>query len=175
MRKPKLIDLNDAVQHPGRHVSYEVETSLEEEEDLDLLEPIRGTIDAVSTGNMLLVKGDFDARVVLECSRCLAPVQLDVSLKVDEEFPVAGVPSGYGNREYAEVKESEDEPSQIFEGNQLRYEDLLRQSLWLNLPMQPLCKEACQGLPEGKTAEREGRPEFEALGKLLDDDIGDRS
>lgn len=168
MRKPKLIDLNDAVQHPGRHVSFEVSTNLEEEEDLDLLVPVTGDLDAVSSGNMLFIKGDLRTRAVMECSRCLKPVQVDIELKIAEEFPIEGTPAGYGNRDYAEVKE-EDEPYPIFDGNQLRYEDLIRQNLLVNLPIQPLCDEACEGLPKVGGDEHHGRPEFEQLGKLLED------
>jgi len=169
MRKPKLIDLNDAIQHPGRHVVYEISSGLEEEEDLDLLEPVEGTLDAVSTGNLLLVTGDLTAKVVLECSRCLNPVHISVPIGISEEFPVEGTPSGYGNREHAEVKE-ESEPFPLFEGNQLRYEDLIRQSIWLNLPLRPLCSESCPGLADGDRSGEHGRPEFKALSRLLGDE-----
>lgn len=169
MRKPKLIDLNDAVQHPGRHVEYDVSTSLDEEEDIDLLEPIEGLIDAVSTGNLLMVKGDFTAKVVMECVRCLKPVTAEVKFVLDEEFPVEGTPAGFGNRDYAEVKEV-DEPSPLFEHNQLRYEDLIRQNLWLSLPLRPLCSEACKGIGHSDDDGEHGRPEFSALKGLLEDD-----
>ncbi|HET6645543.1 MAG TPA: YceD family protein [Fimbriimonadales bacterium] len=169
MRKPKLLDLNDAVQHPGRHVVVDLAANLEEEEDLDLLDPVSVTLDAVSTGNLLLVSGDAEAHMVMECSRCLSPVKLTIPFHIEEEFPVEGVPSGYGNREYAEVKEV-DEAFPLFDGNSLRYEDLIRQSLWLNLPLRPLCRDDCPGLPEAQQDEEHARPEFGALGKLLDDD-----
>ena len=169
MRKPKLIDLNDAVQHPGRHVSYDVSTSLDEEEDLDLLAPIEGPIDAVSTGNVLLVKGELTAKVVMECVRCLNPVNVEVEFELDEEFPIEGTPAGFGNRDYAEVKEV-DEPAPLFEHNQLRYEDLIRQNLWLSLPLRPLCSEACKGLADTDGDGEHGRPEFSALKGLLEKD-----
>ena len=147
----------------------EVSTSLEEEEDLDIIQPITGTLDAVSSGNVLFVKGEFKTELVFECSRCLTPVQVAVKFKVDEEFPVEGTPAGYGNRDYAEVKE-EAEPSPLFDGNQLRYEDLLRQDLWLALPMRVLCREACEGIPEAQTVEEHGRPELKKLAQLLEED-----
>jgi uncharacterized protein len=168
MRKPRVLDLNDAVQHPGRHATFDVEVDLDEEEDIDLLEPIRGSLDAVSTGNRLIVTGDFRARLIMECSRCLASVPVDVEVGLEEEFPVVGTPAGYGSGEYAEVRE-EDEPSPLFEGNHLRYEDLIRQNLWLNMPLRPLCREDCKGIEGVGEEEHHGRPEFEALGTLLDE------
>jgi uncharacterized metal-binding protein YceD (DUF177 family) len=169
MKRPKLIDLNDAIQHPGRQVEFDVSAALDEEEDLDLLDPVRGHLEAVSSGNVLFVKGDLHAEVVMECSRCLAPIPLQVDFKLEEEFPVMGTPAGHGGHDYAEVQEI-DEPSPLFEGNQLRYEDLIRQALWLNLPMRPLCKEDCAGISEGGDADEHGRPEFKALSKLLDEE-----
>lgn len=173
MKRPKLVDLNDAVQHPGRVVAFDVETSLEEEEDVDLLRPISGKLEASSTGNLLFVDGVLKAELVLECSRCLKPVEVRMDLQVHEEFAVEGVPAGFGNREYAEVKE-EGEAYPLFEGNSLRWEDLVRQCLWLSMPTRTICSEACPGIEGFDTQESTGRPELAALSKLLEDEDGEK-
>lgn len=169
MKRPKHIDLNDAVQHPGRVVDFHVETLLEEEEDVDLLSPINGDLEAVSTGNMLLVKGKLETQMVLECSRCLRPVEIKLTVPVLEEFPVEGVPAGYGNREHAEVRE-ENEAYPLFDGNQLRWEDLVRQVLWLSMPSRVVCDENCTGIEGYETHDDGVRPELASLAQLLDDD-----
>ncbi|MCW5947080.1 MAG: DUF177 domain-containing protein [Fimbriimonadales bacterium] len=164
MKKPLVIDLNDAIQHPGKHLDFEISTNLEEVEDIDLLQPIAGNLHAVSTGNMLLLRGKFDTTAVVECSRCLSPINLELEFEVDEQFPVAGIPASGGGNTYAHVEE--DEPSPLFDGNSLRVEELLRQDLLLALPAQPLCSPDCQGIDLGPS-ESEGRPEFAELQKLL--------
>jgi uncharacterized protein len=169
MKRPKQVDLNDAVQHPGRVVSFEVETSLEEEEDVDLVRPITGNLEAVSTGNMLFIDGVLRAEMILECSRCLKPVEVKMDLQVHEEFTVDGVPAGFGNREYAEVKE-EGEAYPLFDGNSLRWEDLVRQTLWLAMPTRTVCSEACPGIGDFEPHDGQARPELAALSQLLEDE-----
>lgn len=169
MKRPKQVDLNDAVQHPGRVVEFEVETSLEEEEDVDLLKPIVGNLEAVSTGNILFIDGTLRAELILECSRCLKPVDVRMDLQVHEEFPIEGIPAGFGNREYAEVKE-EGEAYPLFDGNSLRWEDLVRQCLWLSMPTRTVCSEACPGIAAYETNDEPVRPELAMLSQLLEDE-----
>lgn len=169
MKRPKLVDLNDAVQHPGRVVPFAVETGLEEEEDVDLLKPMTGDLEAVSTGNVLFVKGTLNAELVVECSRCLKPVDVKISVMVHEEFAVDGTPAGFGNRQYAEVNE-EGEAYPLFDGNQLKWEDLARQSLWLSMPSRTICDENCPGIDDYEPDEEVVRPELAVLASLLDDD-----
>ena len=107
MKRQGLIDLNEAIQHPGTKLRFEVSTTLPDEEDLDLVAPVEGTLDAVSTGNILLLKGEFQARCVMECARCGEPLDQMVEFKMADEFDVEGVPAGYGTGEYAEVVEEE--------------------------------------------------------------------
>ncbi len=164
MKKPPVIDLNDAVQHPGKHLDFELSTILEEEEDLDLLEPVTGRLDAVSTGNLLLITGEFKTSAVVECSRCLAPVQSDIAFHVDEQFPVEGVPSSGGGNTFAHVEA--EEPYPLFHGNNLLYEELLRQNLLLALPQQVLCSEDCPGIPKADGDEVHGHPAFEKLRQI---------
>ena len=97
MKKRKLLDLNEAIQYPGKHITFDVSTKLEEVEDLDLVEPLTGTLDAVSTGNVLLLSGSFQTRAVQECSRCLSPVEAAIKFDVAEEFPIGGTPGGSGS------------------------------------------------------------------------------
>jgi uncharacterized protein len=169
MKRSKLVDLNDAVQHPGRVVKFDVDTNLEEEADIDLLKPVTGSLEAVSTGNLLFVKGTLNAELVLECSRCLKPVEVKISVIVHEEFPVEGIPSGFGNRSHAEVRE-EGEAFPLFVGNQLKWEDLVRQSLWLSMPARTVCDENCTGVEGYEQTGGGGRPELAALARLLEDE-----
>ena len=165
MKKPKLFDLNDALQHPGRHVTFGVCTVLPEEQDLDLIEPVTGDLDAVSTGNLLLITGSFHARAVVECARCLEPVEVDVEFELEEEFPVEGTPAGFHSQGFAHVLSDED--SELFEGNSLVADELLRQNIWLNLPTKPLCRDTCRGLLESGSESEPVHPEFTEIAEKL--------
>ncbi|MBN9501853.1 MAG: hypothetical protein BGO01_09760 [Armatimonadetes bacterium 55-13] len=178
MRRDDLLDLNDVLQHPGRKLEVDISTELNQEEDLDLVKPLEGYLEAVSTGNILLLTGKFSTRVVLECARCSEPVESDVTFDIDEQFPVEGVPSSYGAQDYARVVP--DEPYELFEGNNLIVEALLRQGLLVELPLQPLCEYGWDGdcpiaRKKGKIiTAKEGRPEFGQLANLMKPEEDDR-
>lgn len=172
MRREDLLDLNDALQHPGRKIAVDISTELEEEADIDLAGPLEGYLEAISTGNLLLVTGSFSTRAVFECARCGGPIEVAVSFDVDEQFAVEGVPSSFNSQDYARVVA--DEPYRLFEGNSLIVEALLRQDLLVAMPMQALCEFGWEGdcpvaAAQGRAAKPgvKGRPEFEKLANLL--------
>lgn len=172
MRRDDLLDLNDVLQHPGRRINLEISTELPEEGDLDLLAPLDGEMEVVSTGNLLLISGQFRTRLVLECSRCTNPLEVDVEFDLEEQFPVEGVPSSFSNQDMAKVVN--DEPYPLFEGNFLKVEDLLRQNLLLAIPLTLDCETATgQPCPDDVISKVNasgvtGRPEFQGLSSLLE-------
>lgn len=166
MHKEKLLDLNEGVQFPGKVLSFEISTELEEEEDIDLLSPIQGTLQVVSNISVLTITGHFEASVMMECARCLQPVVVDLEFDVHEEFPISGIPASIAKNSYAQIK-TENELAPLFEDNSLIYEELLRQNLWLNLPSRPLCRSDCPGLPEMESLSEPIHPEFEEIYEIL--------
>jgi uncharacterized protein len=138
VKRDDLLDLNDILQHPGRELAVDIQTELPEEEDLDLVKPLEGFLECVSTGNILMIKGEFKTRAVVECARCTSPLEVDVEFSIDEQFQVEGVASSLSPTDFARVVS--DEPYELFDGNQLMVEPLVRQALLLELPMQPLCE-----------------------------------
>jgi uncharacterized metal-binding protein YceD (DUF177 family) len=143
MRRDDLLDLNDVLQHPGRKLAVDISTELADEEDVDLLAPLEGFLEATSTGNLLLITGEFTTRAVFECARCSGPLETDLRFEIDEQFAVEGVPSSLNPQDYARVVA--DEPFPLFEGNSLLVENLLRQGLLLAMPTQPLCEFGWEG------------------------------
>ncbi len=175
MRRDDLLDLNDILQHPGRQLSVEVTTELTDEEDLDLVKPLEGVLEAISSGNLLLIKGEFKTRAIVECARCTGPIEVDIEFEIDEQFPVVGVPSSLSHQDFAKIEA--DEPYPLFEGNNLMVESLLRQNLLLNFPVQPLCTFGWDGdCPIAKERNVKPkvtgavRPEFEKLMGLVNED-----
>lgn len=171
MKRDDLLDLNDALQHPGRKVAVDLSTELPNEEEIDLVAPVEGFLEAVSTGNLLLVHGEFTTRCVVECARCAGPLEVDIAFEMDEEFPVEGVPAGYGGEDVARVV-PEIEPYPLFDGNNLLVENLLRQGVILNLPIQTLCPFGWEGdCPQAREVDskRQGPPlggAFDQLARL---------
>jgi uncharacterized metal-binding protein YceD (DUF177 family) len=172
MRRDDLLDLNDVLQHPGRQLAVDISTELPDEEDVDLIRPIEGYLEALSTGNLLLITGSFSTRLVLECARCSGPLEMDVQFELDEQFPVEGIPSSLSAQDFAKVVP--DEPFEMFDGNSLIVENLIREGLLLALPTQTLCEHGWDGdcplaksmgvVGKGKVA---GRLEFAALSNLI--------
>ncbi|MHB8637480.1 MAG: YceD family protein [Fimbriimonadaceae bacterium] len=177
MKRDDLLDLNDVLQHPGRTLSVDIDTELESQTDVDLLNHVEGYLEAVSTGNLLLITGEFKTTANLECARCASPLAVDVTFAIDEQVPVEGVPSSYGTQDTARL--APDEPFELFEGNFLIVEALLRESLVVALPIQPLCEhgwdQPCPvatklGIAQGAVA---SSPLAARLAELLHEPLGD--
>jgi len=168
MKREDLLDLNEAVQNPGKRLVFEIRTELSQEEDIDLVEPVTGSLQAVSTGNMLLVECDLSASCVVECARCGTPLTVSFDFLMDDQFPVDGIPSCYGSGGMAKVVP--DEPYPLFQNNALMRDNYIRQGLILNLPVQTVCQdvtgEPCQGIRIVEKAVGAGHPAMEALGKI---------
>lgn len=139
------------------------------------MKPLEGYLEAVSTGNLLLITGKFTGKIVFECARCGGPLEKDLEFEIDEQFAVEGTASSLNSQDYARVVA--DEPVPMFDGNSLLVEALLRQQLLVELPMQALCEYGWDGPCPVAVARAvsmaeppHGRPEFEKLARLLPGD-----
>lgn len=171
MRREGLLDFNEAVQNPGKTLRFEVSTELPTEENIDITSPIVGTIEGVSTGNILLIDADLKATVVVECARCAEPVEVDLEFEMEDEFPVEGVPSMYGSDGFALVKPDED--YELFVKNSLLRDIYVRQGLLVNLPTQAICERPeCQQGESVRKYERqgEGHPAMRLLEQFRTED-----
>ena len=92
-------------------------------------------LEAVMEG--VLVTGSASAELVGECARCLEEIHDEVVADFQELFV-------YEESDTAES--AEDEDVSRLEGDLLDLEPLLRDSVVLTLPFQPLCREDCPGL-----------------------------
>ena len=178
MKRDDLLDLNDVLQHPGRTLAVDIDTELESQADVDLLDHVAGYLEAVSTGNLLLITGEFQTKANLECARCTSPLAIDITFEIDEQIPVEGVPSSYGTQDTAKL--APDEPFELFEDNSLIVEALLRESLVVALPIQPLCEYGWDGpcpiaLAQGIAQKAEAASPLAArLVELLHEQPGDK-
>lgn len=94
------------------------------------------------SGRGFLIQGAMVSQVALVCSRCLERFPF----RGDERFDLYGVAAEAAQpREEVELGPGELDVTYVEEGR-LDTDRLLRESILLNLPVQPLCREECQGL-----------------------------
>jgi len=89
-----------------------------------------------------VVEGDINARIEIDCTRCLKPVEteLDIPFSVSYTSP----------EHYTDEKETElhqgDLDLAISEDDRIDLKEVAREQILLNLPEQVLCTEDCKGL-----------------------------
>ncbi len=121
----------------------------------------------------VLVSGEIEADVELQCSRCLRDFKLMLNIPVDVVYnPVDELKS----EEKYELKQDELDTG-FYSGDELDISDLVKEQIILNIPMKPLCDELCKGIclrcgadlntDECTCSEKEIDPRLEVLKKLL--------
>ena len=90
-----------------------------------------------------VVEGRFTAPITAECHRCLGSVHLDLARR----FHLTYLASDPERMAKEEVELSGDELEVAYlESEFLSLHDLIREQVYLSLPMKFLCKAECQGL-----------------------------
>jgi uncharacterized protein len=95
---------------------------------------VRGDLRAESVVEGILVTGRVGAATALECSRCLDKFAGRVDAEVCELFTAPG-----------HAVEG-DEDSYEVSGSEIDLEPMVRDAVTLALPLNPLCREACEGM-----------------------------
>lgn len=111
-------------------------------------------------GGEYLVTGTVRAHVLTECGRCLGDAKLAVDTTIATLFarapgrPSGGTHGGHERRGQTERyerhagqdDEDDDLPREEFIGNDIVLDELVREHIVLEVPMQPLCGDACPGI-----------------------------
>jgi uncharacterized protein len=155
-------------------------------DELHLSGPIEGHARLTRTSEGILAHSDYHACVKLECARCLDDALAQVDGELDEEFlPSTDIRTGLP----LHIAREDDQPL-IDEHHEIDLNEVLRQNILTNLPLQPLCEEACPGLcpecgerlgathvahaaPETEEAPVDPSSPFARLAVLLNDDNHD--
>jgi uncharacterized protein len=125
--------------------------------------PVASTADGVlevhaqKSGTDFLVRGHVTATVVADCYRCLEDVSCTVTAELTALYapaPAAKVAAKHAKAAAKAVDEADDdlpEPGEVdqelFSGDKLVLDSLVREHVILEVPMQPLCREDCPGIP----------------------------
>ncbi|RPJ53332.1 MAG: DUF177 domain-containing protein [Acidobacteria bacterium] len=94
------------------------------------------------SGHDFLITGTFTGRLNLLCGRCLERFQFRAEDAFNLFCPVAATAPAAEEHELAE----DDLDVTYVEEGKLNTDQLLRESLLLSLPVQPLCRDDCRGL-----------------------------
>ena len=112
--------------------------------DLEPTSPLVGTLKLMRTSQGILVTGRLRTTLQMTCHRCLEPMVGEVELELEEEFyPL----THFGEASLDEVPEEDyDEALLIDEHHVLDLTEVVRQGLWLSVPMEAICRPDCAGL-----------------------------
>lgn len=94
----------------------------------------------------IVVTGKLRSRVITECVRCLEDAAVDVDVDLAYLFSprAAGAPA----RADTAVDVDPDEPDrETYSGDDIVLDEIVREHLILEVPMQPLCSPDCAGIP----------------------------
>lgn len=103
--------------------------------------PIRGVLEVQRTGERVTVRGTAFGTARLECVRCLAAFELPIEAPLDVFAERAGT-----GRAREEQELERDQYMKFHDGRRLELAAEARETLLLELPMVPRCREDCQGL-----------------------------
>lgn len=111
--------------------------------ELQILGLLIGTLQFIRTNSGILVLGDLSTAVQAPCNRCLEAIVVPVRFRMEENFrPLTEVETGRYLRpdEYeGDVEDLDDEALFINEHHILNIAEIVRQNIWLGLPMFPTC------------------------------------
>ena len=112
--------------------------------ELEPIRPLLGTVTLMRTSQGILVTGKLRTALQVTCRRCLEPCSTEVELNLEEEFhPTVRIAEAVLD----EVPDEEyDEALLIDEHHTLDLSEVIRQGLWLAIPMESLCRPDCAGL-----------------------------
>jgi uncharacterized protein len=94
----------------------------------------------------VLVTGTARATAEGECVRCLEPLRQEVAADFQEMFTYPDADDRGRSRTAEPADDEEDEDRLFLEDGLFDLEPVLRDAVVLALPMQPVCRETCEGL-----------------------------
>jgi len=112
-----------------------------EHDTFTVVSPIELSFDVEKHKEEFQLTGNVRTTVELECSRCAEPYRFAVAAPFDLRYRPY-TPPAPGEREILE----EDFASAVYQNDEIDLGQLIRERLYLALPMKPLCAEDCRGL-----------------------------
>jgi uncharacterized protein len=138
-----------------------------------ILSPVNASLKIDKVGTEVLVRGGLNTEVHLQCSRCLKDFRRTLSIPVEVVYH----PSEELERDENYEITNEELNTDFYTGEELDLFNILKEQIELNLPMKPLCNDACKGLcplcgtnlnsGNCKCSERDTDPRFAVLKQFI--------
>lgn len=138
------LDLRELLETPGATLEVGLEGQIEELADLNLTVPLTGRLRITNSRQAVVVQGNVEAVVTLECGRCLAAFDKRLATEVNASCPLGYFVNGPADEDFD--AELDEEALDFFDATSLDVSELLRQCLLVELPIAPLCRRDCKGL-----------------------------
>jgi uncharacterized protein len=156
---------------PKEGLDLEIEESIDTE---NVRSPVSARLRIEKAGAEIMVTGDLRADSLLTCSRCLKEFHGTLTVPVNVAYH--SVEELKDGAHLNEVK-AEELDLDFYSGEELDLLVLIKEQVELNLPMKPLCDDACKGIcPKCGTdlnvksctcSVKDIDPRFESLKKLI--------
>jgi uncharacterized protein len=101
---------------------------------------------ATKDGRKVRLAGTLQATLECPCSRCLDPLAIRVDSTLDLLFLPASDAVPAGTRDAETGVEADDLGVSFYQDDVLDLSEVVREQLFLAVPMKPLCADACRGL-----------------------------
>jgi uncharacterized protein len=111
-------------------------------EDFAVVAPVSLAFDIYKDKDQFRLVGGVQTTLELPCSRCVEPFTSLVDASFDLRYHPRTQNVGEGEREV----EEDDLSTSFYEDETIDLGQLIREQLYLSLPMKPLCRDACSGL-----------------------------
>ncbi len=139
-----IIDLSEIRKSFGQtfHFDFteEIRTGAAEQNEIRWSAPLSVSLDVRNTGRTFIFSGKVKGELELICHRCLEWYPYHLSAGFEEEF----CPASQVAHLQAEGQNTEN--IRVFEGNKVRLDDIILESILLGIPMKSVCRENCRGL-----------------------------
>ncbi|MCU0594671.1 MAG: DUF177 domain-containing protein [Desulfobacterota bacterium] len=114
----------------------------EDDQILGLDGPLHLKVKVSKAVDKFLVQGTFRGAIRIRCDRCLEPFHKEV----ESQFHVYLMAPREGSDQEEIELFDEDMEVDFVKGDKVDLSDVVREQIYLSLPMQSICKDSCRGL-----------------------------
>ena len=137
-----LLDV-DAIRAAHKRIDRtEPPSGFEAEDGFRIAAPVELGFDLYKDHAKVRLEGTLRTTIELDCSRCLEGFTVPVDAAFDGQYQPSSEIPAETEREVGE----EDLDTAFYRNGVIDLRELVREQLYLQLPMKPLCRESCAGL-----------------------------
>ena len=116
------------------------------QEDFRVVAPVSLAFDIFKDSSHYRLAGRTQTTLELPCSRRLEPMPVAVDAPFDLRYQPRTATTGAEKKDVEHEIEEDDFATAFYEDDQIDLGQLMREQLYLAVPMKPLCFDACRGL-----------------------------